>query len=140
LQPTRKKKVLINTVLPQTEVLITEIIVAFKTVRREVSKFDPQPAVRYAKSRISSCSRMRGVEGTVKVNGRDRSKDPRDMFSRLSCYIMQDDALRPALTVREAMTLVAHLRLGYLTSHRQKQKQVGSRRTTYDNIVQLEGT
>jgi len=104
---------------------------AFKTVRREVSKFDPQPAVRYAKSRISSCSRMRGVEGTVKVNGRDRSKDPRDMFSRLSCYIMQDDALRPALTIREAMTLVAHLRLGYLTSHKQKQKQVG-RRSTYN--------
>jgi hypothetical protein len=73
---------------------------------------------------MSSCSRMRGVEGTVKVNGRDRSKDSRERFSRLSCYIMQDDALRPALTVREAMTLVAHLRLGYLTSHKQKQKQV----------------
>ncbi|XP_021939655.1 ATP-binding cassette sub-family G member 1 isoform X2 [Zootermopsis nevadensis] len=68
--------------------------------------------------------KIRGVDGTVKVNGRDRSKDPRENFSRLSCYIMQDDALRPALTVLEAMTLVAHLRLGYLTSHNQKKKQI----------------
>jgi len=67
---------------------------------------------------------MRGAEGVVKVNGRDRSKDHRDKFFQLSCYIMQDDALRPSLTVKEAMTFVAHLRLGYLTSHKQKQKQV----------------
>lgn len=65
------------------------------------------------------------MAGTVQVNGRDRSKEPREWFPRLSCYIMQDDALRPALTVREAMTLVAHLRLGYCTSHKQKRKQVG---------------
>jgi ABC-type multidrug transport system ATPase subunit len=74
---------------------------------------------------MSLCSRKRGVEGSVKVNGRNIIKDHHNEFSRLSCYIMQEDALRPALTVKEAMTFVAHLRLGYSTSHRQKQKQVG---------------
>jgi ABC-type multidrug transport system ATPase subunit len=74
---------------------------------------------------MSLCCRKRGVEGSVKVNGRNIIKDHRNEFSRLSCYIMQEDALRPALTVKEAMTFVAHLRLGYSTSHRQKQKQVG---------------
>lgn len=73
------------------------------------------------------------MDGTVKVNGRDRSKDPRENFSRLSCYIMQDDALRPALTVLEAMTLVAHLRLGYLTSYNQKKKQV--RRSEWERTL-----
>jgi ABC-type multidrug transport system ATPase subunit len=67
---------------------------------------------------------MRGAEGTVKVNGRDIIKDRHNEFFRLSCYIMQEDALRPALTVKEAMTFVAHLRLGYSMSQRQKQKQV----------------
>lgn len=68
--------------------------------------------------------KMRGVEGSVKVNGRNIIKDNHNEFSRFSCYIMQEDALRPALTVKEAMTFVAHLRLGYSTSHRQKQKQI----------------
>jgi ABC-type multidrug transport system ATPase subunit len=71
---------------------------------------------------------MRGVEGTVKVNGQDRSKDHRNELSRLSCYIMQDDALRPALTVKEAMTFAAHLKLGYSTSHKKKQRQVREHR------------
>ncbi|PNF38652.1 hypothetical protein B7P43_G01202 [Cryptotermes secundus] len=68
--------------------------------------------------------KMRGAEGSVKVNGRNIIKGHHNEFFRLSCYIMQEDALRPALTVKEAMTFVAHLRLGYSTSHRQKQKQI----------------
>ena len=64
------------------------------------------------------------MDGTVTVNGKDRSKDHRNELSRLSCYIMQDNALRPALTVKEAMTFAAHLKLGYSTSHGQKQRQV----------------
>lgn len=65
------------------------------------------------------------MDGTVTVNGKDRSKDHRNELSRLSCYIMQDNALRPALTVKEAMTFAAHLKLGYSTSHGRKQRQVG---------------
>ncbi|XP_069705049.1 ATP-binding cassette sub-family G member 1 [Periplaneta americana] len=68
--------------------------------------------------------KVRGVEGTVLVNGQDRDKEQRDSFSRMSCYILQDDDLRPALTVKEAMMFVAHLKLGYCTSHRQKHKQI----------------
>lgn len=67
---------------------------------------------------------MRGVDGTVAVNGKDRSKDHRNELSKLSGYIMQDNALRPALTVKEAMTFAAHLKLGNSTSHGQKQRQV----------------
>jgi ABC-type multidrug transport system ATPase subunit len=82
---------------------------------------------------MSSYFRMRGVEGTVKVNGQNIIKDHHNEFSRLSCYIMQEDALRPALTVKEAMTFVAHLRLGYSMSHGQKQKQVGALLTGSDH-------
>ena len=67
---------------------------------------------------------MRGVDGTVTLNGKDRSKDHRNELSKLSGYIMQDNALRPALTVKEAMTFAAHLKLGNSTSHGQKQRQV----------------
>lgn len=67
----------------------------------------------------------RGVDGTVMVNGLTRAgKEQREAFSRLSCYILQDDDLRPTLTVNEAMMFVAHLKLGYSKSHRQKQKQI----------------
>jgi len=67
---------------------------------------------------------MRGVDGTVMMNGKDRSKDHLNELSKLSGYIMQDNALRPALTVKEAMTFAAHLKLGNSTSHGQKQKQI----------------
>ena len=75
---------------------------------------------------------MSGVAGTVKVNDKDRNKYRREVSS-LSCYIMQDDALRPALTVKEAMTFAAHLKLGYSTSHGQKQRQVREHRTAGGN-------
>lgn len=77
---------------------------------------------------------MRGVDGTVTVNGKDRSKDRRNELSTLSCYIMQDNALRPALTVKEAMTLAAHLKLGYSTSHGQKQRQVSVRTEPWEEM------
>ncbi|KAF4518789.1 hypothetical protein B566_EDAN005410 [Ephemera danica] len=50
----------------------------------------------------------RGVNGNVLVNGAPR--DPR-RFSRQSCYIMQENELRPLLTAREAMGYAAQLKL-----------------------------
>ncbi|GAB0089084.1 ATP-binding cassette sub-family G member 1 [Sergentomyia squamirostris] len=61
----------------------------------------------------------RGVSGTVKVNGKNRSANS-EKFREMSAYIHQDDALRPWLKVCEAMVVAAHLKLGYKVSHEYK--------------------
>uniref|UniRef100_A0A1L8E493 Putative pleiotropic drug resistance pdr1-15 abc superfamily protein n=1 Tax=Nyssomyia neivai TaxID=330878 RepID=A0A1L8E493_9DIPT len=61
----------------------------------------------------------RGVTGTVKVNGKNRSANSQK-FREMSAYIHQDDALRPWLKVSEAMIVAAHLKLGYSVSHEYK--------------------
>uniref|UniRef100_A0A1Y9GLD0 ABC transporter domain-containing protein n=3 Tax=Anopheles arabiensis TaxID=7173 RepID=A0A1Y9GLD0_ANOAR len=53
-----------------------------------------------------------GVSGMVQVNGKSRSHNS-ESFRKLSCYIQQHDALRPWLTVTEAMTCATHLKLGF---------------------------
>ncbi|XP_047002054.1 ATP-binding cassette sub-family G member 1-like [Schistocerca americana] len=50
----------------------------------------------------------RGVTGDLLVNGLQR--DPRE-FQSMSCYIMQDDKLQPHLSVSEAMTFAANLKI-----------------------------
>ncbi|KAK9878730.1 hypothetical protein WA026_023607 [Henosepilachna vigintioctopunctata] len=58
-----------------------------------------------------------GVRGTIKMNDR-----PRDMkiFNKLSSYIMQDDIVQPRLSVKEAMMIAAHLKLGLKCTEREK--------------------
>lgn len=53
-----------------------------------------------------------GVTGKITVNGKNRSSNSEN-FRNVSAYIHQDDALRPYLTVREAMTMATHLKLGF---------------------------
>lgn len=53
-----------------------------------------------------------GVTGKITINGKNRSSNSLN-FRNVSAYIHQDDALRPYLSVCEAMTVAAHLKLGF---------------------------
>ncbi|XP_067625363.1 ABC transporter G family member 18 [Eurosta solidaginis] len=64
--------------------------------------------------------RATGVTGTIRVNGEKISTNS-STFRELSCYIHQDDLLRPQMTVGETMMLAAHLKLGFSSSKEYKQ-------------------
>ncbi|XP_075153703.1 ATP-binding cassette sub-family G member 1-like [Haematobia irritans] len=63
--------------------------------------------------------RCSGVTGSIRVNGTTISNSSQK-FRQLSCYIHQDDMLRPQLTVGETMMLAAHLKLGFKISKKEK--------------------
>ncbi|XP_054261224.1 ATP-binding cassette sub-family G member 1 [Macrosteles quadrilineatus] len=67
---------------------------------------------------------MEGSTGSVMVNGQDRSDVNIKHYLRVSCYIQQDDELRPLLSVEEAMMMAAHLKLGYSVSNVAKCQQI----------------
>lgn len=66
-----------------------------------------------------------GVTGKITVNGKNRSSNSEN-FRNASAYIHQDDALRPYLSVREAMTVAVHLKLGFNVTKEYKNKLVSS--------------
>lgn len=67
--------------------------------------------------------RETGVTGTIKVNGKNRSNNSQS-FRSLAAYIHQEDALRPYLTVGEAMTIATNLKLGYNVTEAYKSNMV----------------
>lgn len=64
---------------------------------------------------------MTGVDGIVRVDGRERNLDA---FRKISCYIQQDDRLEPLLTTWESMRLAADLKLGTDTPAAEKEETV----------------
>lgn len=66
---------------------------------------------------------VKGVSGEVLVNGKQRVPHS-ERWKRTSCYIQQDSILRAQITVGEAMTVTANLKLGYTISSTYKHSQV----------------
>ncbi|XP_076674614.1 ATP-binding cassette sub-family G member 1 [Andrena cerasifolii] len=66
---------------------------------------------------------VRGVAGKILVNGKVRGPYS-ERWKRTSCYIQQESLTRTGITVGEAMTLAAHLKLGYTISSAYKHTQV----------------
>ncbi|XP_030766383.1 ATP-binding cassette sub-family G member 1-like [Sitophilus oryzae] len=64
----------------------------------------------------------KGSTGDICLNGVQRTDSPR--FRKLSAYIPQDEEVRLALTVMEAMTFAANLKLGYSVSRQYKMQQI----------------
>lgn len=66
---------------------------------------------------------VRGVSGEIYVNGKRRMPYS-ERWKETSSYILQDSLPRAKLTVGEAMTLAANLKLGYTISSTLKHTQV----------------
>lgn len=72
---------------------------------------------------ILSGYRIKGVEGTVLVNGQPRNLKE---FRKTSCYIQQDDRLQPLLTTAENMQIAADLKLPVNTNKARKNQIVSN--------------
>ncbi|KAK7861706.1 hypothetical protein R5R35_010070 [Gryllus longicercus] len=70
---------------------------------------------------VISGFRSRGVTGTLLVNGHPRNER---IFQKMSCFIAQEDALQPMLTVTETMMVAASLKLPSHVTPQEKQTTV----------------
>ncbi|XP_071877983.1 ATP-binding cassette sub-family G member 1 isoform X2 [Bombus fervidus] len=66
---------------------------------------------------------VKGVRGKILVNGKVRVPYS-ERWKRTSCYIQQESLMRTRITVGEAMTVAAHLKLGYSINSAYKHTQV----------------
>lgn len=64
--------------------------------------------IRVILTQLKCINRTSGSSGPVFLN--DTLRDEKQM-ANISCYIQQDDFVRDLLTVRESMTVAAHLKL-----------------------------
>lgn len=70
---------------------------------------------------------VRGSNGVVKINGDIRgSGKALEDFKKISCYIQQEDVVRPLLRVSEALIMAIHLKLGCNLSSQQKRDKVSN--------------
>lgn len=67
--------------------------------------------------------RVKGSSGEVLVNGKLRGPYS-ERWKKTSCYIQQDSILRGHITVGEAMTVAAHLKIGCTIDSTYKHAQV----------------
>lgn len=63
--------------------------------------------------------RATGVTGVVRVNEKQTSTTT-ESYRKLSCYIHQEDLVRPMLSVGETMMITAHLKLGFRVTQEYK--------------------
>lgn len=68
-------------------------------------------------NRATLCYRCTDIGGSININGQLRDLHE---FKKMSCYIMQNDLIQPNLTVFEAMSFAADLKLGKKKSKSQK--------------------
>lgn len=66
--------------------------------------------------------RTNGVSGTILTNNHARNCA---LFNKLSSYIMQEDLLRPNLTVFESMLIASRLKVGEEINEEDKVQSVG---------------
>uniref|UniRef100_A0A146M7D3 ATP-binding cassette sub-family G member 1 n=1 Tax=Lygus hesperus TaxID=30085 RepID=A0A146M7D3_LYGHE len=67
---------------------------------------------------------VKGMSGKIMINGESRESIGLEEFKKVSCYIQQDDVVRPLLTVYEAMSLATHLKLGCSASGKEKHQKI----------------
>lgn len=72
---------------------------------------------------VLPCS-VRGSSGEILINGENRRSIGLEEFKKVSCYIQQQDVVRPLLRVSEAMSLATHLKLGCSVSAKAKHQKV----------------
>lgn len=112
----------IRKVVPETKEILHGVSGEFKAGEL-AAIMGPSGAGKSTLLNVLAGFNVQGASGEILVNGRVRVAHS-ERWRRTSCYIQQDSHLRSGLTAGEAMTLAAHLKLGYTISSTYKHTQV----------------